>query len=99
MSADPLDTLNAFLSRPYGCVWVALFSLLLAGALWRIDRRVFGHKSPLSKIPRRDSSRRELIREYELMVLHGCLRLFSLAAALLAATYLSRAWFLREFGG
>lgn len=49
MLADRLDALDASLNQPYGCLWVAISSLVFAGILWKIDRRVFVKKSEPSK--------------------------------------------------
>lgn len=95
MLADPLDVLDARLNEPAGRLCIAISSLLIAGVLWQIDRFMAGRQSRSTKVRTQRHRSAELARHYETMAIHACLRLFSLAATLLALTYFGRAFFLR----
>lgn len=95
MLADPLDVLDAALNKPAGRLCVAVASLLIAGILWQVDRFTLKRQHRAIKSPTQRRSNTEVIRHYEILAIHGCLRLFSLAAIILALTYFGRAFFRR----
>ena len=93
MLADPLSVVDAVLDRRTGRLAVGAVSLLVAALLLLLDRRVFRETPVDAKMQPQRRSRRELIRHYEAMAIHGCLKLCCLAATLLALTYLARVFF------
>lgn len=93
MLGDPLSVIDAVLDRRTGRFAVAAASLLIAALLWLLDRRVFKAIPVDPTMGTQRRSRQELVRHYEAMTIHGCLKLCCLAAVLLAAMYLGRALF------
>ncbi len=95
MLVDPLDTFDAFLNRPLGCIAVSISASLFSAVLWLVDKHTMKGNSIESKRHLRRSNKLESVRDHEVITIHGCLKLLWVASGLFALTYLGRALILK----
>ena len=95
MLVDPLDTLDAFLNRPLGCVAVSISASIFSGVLWLVDKHTSKARHTQSKRYPQYSKKLQRVQECEFIAIHGCLKFLWAIAGLFAITYLGRALVLK----